>query len=117
MVLVHNHIVPPGLISLLCQLLAPRLELLQHRCRLFRRRGLLRQFGSLVVGDGRRLVSKVMFQGRLRGCRSCPPGRCPICMVGSSRTETCSFHHGPRRGDESALIADLLVDAALIGVV
>ena len=71
MVLVHNHIVPPGLISLLCQLLAPRLELLQHRCRLFRRRGLLRQFGSLVVGDGRRLVSKVMFQGRLRGCRSC----------------------------------------------
>jgi hypothetical protein len=25
--------------------------------------------------------------------------------------------HGPRRGDESALIADLLVDAALLGVV
>jgi hypothetical protein len=40
---------------------------------------------------------------------SAPPGR--------SRTETCSFHHGPRRGDESALIADLLVDAALLGVV
>jgi hypothetical protein len=56
---------PTGLISLLCQLLDPRLELLQHRRRLFRRRGLLRQFGSLVVVAGRRLVSKVTFQVRL----------------------------------------------------
>jgi hypothetical protein len=55
---------PTGLISLLCQLLDPRLELLQHRRRLFRRRGLLRQFGSLVR-------SKVMFQVRLLGLQRC----------------------------------------------
>jgi hypothetical protein len=44
-------------ISLLCQLLYPRLELLCRRW-LFR---------SLVVGAGRRLISKVTFQARLLG--------------------------------------------------
>jgi hypothetical protein len=53
-------------ISLLCQLIDPRLELSQYRRRLIRCRELgLRRFGSLVVGAGRQLVSEVTFQVRL----------------------------------------------------
>jgi hypothetical protein len=47
---------PAGLVSLLCQLIDPGLELLQYRRRLMRYRELgLRRFGSLVVG-GRRAI-------------------------------------------------------------
>jgi hypothetical protein len=68
---------PTSLISLLCQLLDPRLELLQHRRRLFRRRG-LRQFGSLVVVAGRRLVSasaRVRMRAVQKRARSKTPTR------------------------------------------
>jgi hypothetical protein len=58
------------LVSLLCQLIDPRLELLQYHRRLIRcREPGLRRFGSLVVGAGRQLVSEVTFQVRLLGRR------------------------------------------------
>jgi hypothetical protein len=53
------------LVSLLCQLLDPRLELLRRR--LFRHRGLgLRRFGSPVVGTGRYVAFKVSHARLLR---------------------------------------------------